>query len=882
MKYIICASLFFLSNYLSAQKIFQGKITSQNNGAIHGASITITELNNTTILAFSISDENGMYRISYKGISDSINIKISAIGFSTVIKSLLNKSQIINVILTEKQTTLPEVRLTEPITVKGDTTTYNVSSFATQQDRVIGDIISKLPGFEVGPDGSIKYNGKQISNYYINGLDLLENRYGIANNNIPYDLVDRVQVLNNHQPVKVLDSLKNSANIAINIELNKKGRNRLIGTAKASIGVSPLLSDDAIVGMKFNNAFQFITAYKYNNTGLRLGNELTQQFIIQDIDKPIQENVKETILSLISLPTPLLQETRYFFNNNHLFHISALKVLKNKGQIKLNVGYVNDFNKYTGSNATTIFLPSDTIKFIENLKTSISTNKINGDVSYNLNKKNQYIKNESKIQIDFDNEKGNIQNAGNIYQSLNSPFYQAENNFLMLTPIKKKLISFKSSTFLNRTPQNLSIEPGQFADILNQAMPYDRINQKAVFKKFASDNSLSFTTNFGKAQQEVGMGAEYTYKELQSSLSKENNQTISQLNDSFQNKLNWQNIRLYANANTYIKIKKNQINISLPIELNNLSVTNKINNSNQNKSYLFFNPYINMIFSWRSVFGTEINYSHHNLLGDFIQTTPGFILINYRTISQNDTLLPIQKLNNISVSNFYKNPLKALFCNILLSYSNISNNILYTQSYENIFSKLTAIRFSNSSKSFIFSGRVNKYFYRSKTSIAFAANYTWNKSLKLQQNDFVNIFTNGVSFSLKINYDNVSFMSVQNNSVLSIFSNFIDPFTKNSSSSSISQFQESLKLFFFLSKKTTLNFNSEYYNFGGKKSQSNSYYFGDAGIKFSHKKIDLELGCNNITNNKYFTMLSLFDNFKVTTQTRIRQRALMVKCYFKF
>ncbi len=883
MKFIICALLIFFTNSLFAQIVVSGKITSSNDQPIPGASIVFIKQKESTIHAYSISDNNGMYRITSNAAFDSLNIKVSAIGFAEMIKPLTHQSQIINFTLVEKATELPTVKVkSNPISVQGDTTNYKVDAFATSQDRVIGDIIAKLPGIEIDPGGTIKYNGKPISNYYINGLDLLESRYGIANDNIPYDLVDKVQVLNNHQPIKVLDSLKNSNNPAINIQLKKKGMNKFIGTAKAGIGLPFFLSDDAIAGMQFKNDFQFITAYKYNNTGLRLENELNQQFIIQDINEPKPENMKENLVSLITLPKPLLQESRYLFNNNHLLHFSALKVLKNAGQIKFNLGFINDYDKNTGSNATTLFLPADTIKFIENQKTAINANKLNGDFYYTLNKKNKYIQNASKIQVDFDNERGSVENTGNVYQSLKSPFYEVENNFLMLTPIKKKLVSFKSSTILNRTPQELSIQPGQFQEVFNQSLPYDQIIQNVILDKFTSDNSMSFTTKLGRLQQELNIGGQYIYKQLQSSLLKENNQIIYHLNDSFQNKLNWQNIRLYFNGNSTIKINKKQLFVSLPVELNNISANNKIDFVNRNKSYLFFNPNVAFTFPFGSFFSTEINYNHRNSLGNFVQTTPGFILTNYRTVNQNDTLLPLQKLDNISVSNYFKNPLDGLFCNIALSYSNTKNNIIYKQSYDNIFSKTTAIQYANSSELFLLSGRVNKYFFTSKTNISIAGNYTWNKSLHILQNDFANIYSNGVTFSAKIDYDHFNFMSVQNNSIFNFFSNSIEPFTKSRSAFSSFQFQEKLKLYFFLSKKTILYFNSEYYSFSGKNSVSNNYYFGDAGIKFTYKKIDLELACNNITNNKYFIMQSVSDNFKEITQTQIRTRTLILKCYFKF
>lgn len=884
MKIIICALLFFiLSNGVFAQIIFSGKIVSSHDQPVPGANVVLVKPNQSGILAYTISDNDGSYRIIYYENPDSVNIKVSAIGFVDVIKPLAQQSPVINFTLVEKATELPEVKVkSNPIKVSGDTADYNVSSFSTQQDRVIGDVIAKLPGIEIDPSGTIKYNGKAISNYYINGLDLLENRYGIANNNIPFDLVDKVQLLDNHQPIKVLDTLKSSTTPALNVQLKKNGMKQFIGAAKAGVGLSPALSDDAITGMQFNKSFQFISAYKYNNTGLRLSNELTQQFYIHDINEPARENVSENLLSLISLPAPLLQEARYLFNNNHLFHLSAIKVLKNTVQVKFNVGFLNDYNKIEGSNATTLFLPSDTIKFIENQKTGISTNKLNGDFYYTLNKKNKYIKNASKMQLEFDNEKGRVNNSQSIYQNLNNPFYQFENNFLMLTPIKRKLISFKSYTILNRTPQTLSVNPGQFSEIINQSLPYDRLAQNAVLNKFTSDNSLSFITKVHQLEQEFNVGSEYIYKQLSTSLFKENNHHIYALNDSFQNELSWQNMRLYANANTIIKFGKKQISISLPVELNSVSITNKINNSKDKKSYFFFNPNVNAVLPYSSFFSTEVAYSHRNSIGNFIQTTPGFILTNYRSISQNDTLLPVQRIDNISVGNSYKNPLAGLFANVSLSYSNFKYNIIYDQLYNGIFLKQTAIVFPNTTKNIVLSGRVNKYFFESKTSITLSYNYIWQKQLQIQQNDFVNIYTRGNVLNAKINWDKFTFISLGSNSILKIFTNSNKPLSKKESNFSAFQFQQNLKVSFFLSNKATIYLNSEYYNFWDKKLSLNSFYFGDAGIKLTYHKIDVELACNNLTNNKSFIAQSISNNFKQITQTEIRRRTLILKCYFKF
>jgi hypothetical protein len=63
-----------------------------------------------------------------------------------------------------------------------------VNSFSKEQDRSIGDVLKRMPGIEV-PDGKILYQGKAINKYYIEGLDLLEGKYNLANDNLPYQEV---------------------------------------------------------------------------------------------------------------------------------------------------------------------------------------------------------------------------------------------------------------------------------------------------------------------------------------------------------------------------------------------------------------------------------------------------------------------------------------------------------------------------------------------------------------------------------------------------------------------------------------------------------------------------------------------------------------------
>lgn len=186
--------LFFLvPAYALAQSVITGSIVDQSGKALYGVSITAFEKGDNAISAYSVTLNNGQYKLVLNSSADSIDITVSHIGYKEIQKRVRNKSQVLSFSLVPAKIEMPKVVVESklPINKKGDTLNYDVKTFTSRTDRVIADVIKKLPGIEVDASGQVKYNGKPITNYYIEGLDLLESRYNIANQNIPADMVER-------------------------------------------------------------------------------------------------------------------------------------------------------------------------------------------------------------------------------------------------------------------------------------------------------------------------------------------------------------------------------------------------------------------------------------------------------------------------------------------------------------------------------------------------------------------------------------------------------------------------------------------------------------------------------------------------------------------
>jgi hypothetical protein len=68
---------------------------------------------------------------------------------------------------------IKEVYVRAPkVAMEGDTIKFAAKTFTDLDDKTLADIMKKMPGIEVAKDGTVKYNGKEIGNFYIEGIDM--------------------------------------------------------------------------------------------------------------------------------------------------------------------------------------------------------------------------------------------------------------------------------------------------------------------------------------------------------------------------------------------------------------------------------------------------------------------------------------------------------------------------------------------------------------------------------------------------------------------------------------------------------------------------------------------------------------------------------------
>jgi hypothetical protein len=880
-KIYIFIAILLLQFSATAQYIISGVVKDSLNKPIEGATILLCKLNQEQIYKFAIAGKTGEFTISVNLKIDSFTLKVNALGYEKFQKKISNLSHNQTIILFSGATLLPSVIIkSQPVNIRGDTTNYTISHFSNKADLVIGDVLAKIPGIEIDGNGRISYNGKPISNYYIDGMDLLGSQYNIANTSIPKDIVEQVQILNKHQSIRILDSVNTSTNVALNLKLKNKAKNRYIGKIKLGAGVLPLLWDNSLTVLNFRKRNQTLAAYKNNNTGETLSLELSENISIQKAGESGPEDDKENLLNTLSMSTPKIATNRYLNNVSHLGHINVLNTLKNTAALRLNISFFKDKIERVSEINTTYYYPTETFTLVEKNNIIKHEKLISGSVNYLLNKSNIYVSNNFKSMIDLADDDVITFNNSAVKQVLKNPFYKYSNYFIVKKNWKKLIYSFNSGTIFSKMPQQLDIYPGQFTKALNQNQPFYKLNQEVSISKLSSDNFFSVFQKLKNVYQETKVGFIYTSRHLNSGIEKTTTQTQPLLVDSLSNDLYGRTAKLYFVSNTVIKKGRKQVEITLPIEKYFAIINNNTTGVAKPYEYFFFNPDVNLLLPLNSKWDFQLGFSNKKTIGTITQTYHGYIINNYRTLSRNDSILPELKTNSVNTSLSYKNPIKGLFFFTNATFNFNNKNILYTQQLADGLINNIAILKPNRQTNILVFTYLNKYFIKERTNISINYNFNWQEGQQILQNQLLKISSLGNEWKLIVKYSKLSWLSIDNTFIYTKFKNKLKSNLPAYAPILTSMFQEKLRASFFIKDNFFTFLNAEVYQNSGTGTITRSYFFGDAGINYKFKRLAVEATLNNIGNTKSYETIQLNANYRQNAQYNLRHRSLLIRCYF--
>ena len=173
------------------------------------ATVSLTPSNSSKAVKYVLTDDAGK-AILTKVSKGSYVLKAEIMGYKTHSQNItVDKSlDLGDVKIPEDIEVLEAAKVTDignPIVVKKDTIEYNASSFKTSDNDMLEQLLKKLPGVEVGADGSITANGETIKKITIDGKTFFLDDPQLASKNIPAKIIEKELMMETRKLLLILN-----------------------------------------------------------------------------------------------------------------------------------------------------------------------------------------------------------------------------------------------------------------------------------------------------------------------------------------------------------------------------------------------------------------------------------------------------------------------------------------------------------------------------------------------------------------------------------------------------------------------------------------------------------------------------------------------------
>lgn len=799
------------------------------------------------------------------------------VGYESKKISITNKSQILNIQLEQKDFELKEVIFkSDRVFTKNDTIVYSVEAFRTGDDKSIGDLLKKLPGVEVQQSGAIKYKGEAITNFYIEGLDLLQQKYGLATNNVPVDAVENVEVIENHQEINALTGLTHADKAAINIKLKDGKLNRPIGTLEVGSGIQQnndyLWLVNAFVLQAKKNG-QSIVMYKSNNMGHDISLEMTEHvlglvnFDKTDVRKPIIFNDNK-------ISGMQLEDKHYLFNTTHIATVNHLSKLSKTRQLRINMNYMYDARDERMSQNSTYFLPTGDLN-INEITTYHQKNNF-GDIiaTYSENAENFYTKNKLTVKAKWNKANDEIQTSKNIEEKYNLHSYQAVNDLEFVKKIGKNTWIIKSLVDYINKNQNMQV----FETGID--------NNTHFMKQSVNYNSIygDLRTSYSHTRKLGSFSVDFLLSGRLENLNSVLNEPIIQ-SDRLSNAIAYNKIIMEIMPRYNTEIKKNKIEFKTIVRQNIIWVNNSNYEINKNFSPLDIMTRLNISRKLNKMWDGKQSYSYTKNIGDIMDFAVGGIQTEYNSQFYKTGVLEKRSSNAFSAGFNFKNIKKVLYFNTSITYLRGYRNVLSKQKFidNNIFT--TNIAMDNKTNQWLYNSYIGKYIDAISSNISLTADISLSSFQKEQQ---------GILYPFKNNMANL-----QGQIQTRFTQNFNITYTANYAPSEINiklkkddkadnfksfnwTLSNSMKIYWKIADKWDVV--NKWENLTNKltKGGVKNIFFNDLSISRKFGEFDCNLSWNNIFNQKTYNITTYNDMNIFSYMYKLRPSSIMLSIAFRY
>ncbi|MCO6491276.1 MAG: outer membrane beta-barrel protein [Phaeodactylibacter sp.] len=196
-------ALFSFSNApLQAQgSSVTGQVLSETGEPLPSATIMLLRAQDSILQQFALADARGQFAIKgakpgqyllqaaflgYENHSQPVEIPAGQPSIDVGAIAMQPRAELLGEVVVKEE------RI--PLAIRKDTIEFDAEAFKTQPNAVVEDLLKKLPGVEVGRDGSIRAMGENVERVTVDGKEFFGKDPRLATQNLPADAIDKVQV----------------------------------------------------------------------------------------------------------------------------------------------------------------------------------------------------------------------------------------------------------------------------------------------------------------------------------------------------------------------------------------------------------------------------------------------------------------------------------------------------------------------------------------------------------------------------------------------------------------------------------------------------------------------------------------------------------------
>ncbi len=537
--------------------------------------------------------------------------------------------------------------LKQPIVIKEDTVQYNADAYKVRDGSSTEDLLKKLPAIDVDKDGNIVAHGKPVTKIRVNGKDFFSGDPKLATQNLPADIVQNIQVIDDYGDQAKLTGIKGGEpEKIINITIKKDKNYGQFGRINAGGGTESRFNT-RVFANRFNGEQKVSVLGDFNNTdGNQNGSNTHRSGQITYSDEwgkkwkfdtryGIDDNDRKTTSS---------SEREEYYQTGNIF--------RNNQSVNTNA----NTNHNAGFNLE--FKP-DTLNFF----------KISPNFSVNSSS------NDNKL--DFINTRNDTANVGQQYNNGHSRSPNYGGNFLFNHRFHKRGRNF--SINLNFNSSDNTNESQDLYNALNQQTKlrdtiYQQINTSGGTKRYSAN--VSYTEPLA---QTLFLEANYNYSR--------NNNMNDRLNyridpytddltyvDSLSTAYDYQFINHRFGLN--LRSIKEKYNFTLGMGIQPSTLQGEFQGTETKRNMVNYIPNAHFVYKFTTNRTLTFNYSGYNQQPSFAQLQPKPDLSNPQNqVYGNPNLKP--EFNNrfsLRYNQFDLQSGNTLFVNV--DYNNTQNNIV--------------------------------------------------------------------------------------------------------------------------------------------------------------------------------------------------------------